>query len=104
MSFGAVLHVTVASTYLICGRRNVIIRTKCCPPVPGTTTHQDAFQGWELPPRREALGIATIGDRLHALIPAQLPVPASTKQVIIYHRLGRTAAQTAGEYTSRHAR
>ena len=78
----------------------VEIRTECCPLTPGTTTHQDAFQGWELPTKRETLGIAMVGDRLHALIPAQLPVPASTKQVSICRRLGGTAAQPAAKRTS----
>ena len=64
---------------------------------PGTTTHQDAFQGWELPPRRETLGIATVGDRLHALIPAQLPVPASTKQVSMYPLSGMNSSSNSGE-------
>jgi len=48
----------------------------------GSTTHKDAFQGWKLAgSKRESLGIATVGDRLHVLIPSQLASPVSNKQV-----------------------
>lgn len=48
----------------------------------GTTTSQDAFKTWSLPTTRKALGIATVGDRLHILIAAQLPTPVSRNQVL----------------------
>ena len=47
-----------------------------------STTHKDAYQGWKLEgSRRASLGIATVGDRLHILIPSQLASPVSNKQV-----------------------
>lgn len=47
----------------------------------GTTTSKDTFKSWELPSSRRGLGVATVGDRLYMLIPAQLPLPATRSQV-----------------------
>ena len=49
----------------------------------GTTTSQDTFKTLTLPYSRKALGIATVGDRLHIFIAAQLPSPVSRSQVML---------------------
>ena len=37
--------------------------------------------GWQLPPKRPALGVQMIGDRAYVLIPANASVPAMGRQV-----------------------
>lgn len=49
---------------------------------PGTTTSREEFKGWQLPATRGSLGIATAGDKMHVLIPAQAHAPCSVKQVL----------------------
>lgn len=49
--------------------------------ITGVSTMKEDFQGWKLPAHRETLGVATVGDRLHVLIPAQKPIPAAAFQV-----------------------
>ncbi len=39
------------------------------------------FKGAQLPAARGTLGIATVGDALHKLIPATTPAPCSVKEV-----------------------
>ena len=56
--------------------------TDLCPlAAAGETTSREAFQGCQLPAARGTLGIATVGDALHKLIPATTPAPCSTKEV-----------------------
>jgi molecular chaperone DnaK (HSP70) len=47
----------------------------------GTTTNREMFKGWQLPPRRPALGIQMHGDVAFVLIPGNAPVPAIGRQV-----------------------
>ena len=47
----------------------------------GETTSREAFKGCQLPAARGTLGIATVGDALHKLIPATTPAPCSVKEV-----------------------
>lgn len=47
----------------------------------GDTTSREAFKGCQLPVTRGTLGIATVGDALHKLIPATIAAPASVKEV-----------------------
>jgi molecular chaperone DnaK (HSP70) len=49
-------------------------------PFEGTTTSKEMFQGWQLPPRRPALGVQVVGDQAYVLIPANAPVPAMGRQ------------------------
>ena len=49
--------------------------------VAGTTAYRSEFKGWQLPASRGSLGIATVGDALHTLIPATQRAPCSVKQV-----------------------
>jgi len=47
-----------------------------------STTNKDDYKGWRLEgSKRASLGIATVGNRLHILIPSQLAAPVSNKQV-----------------------
>eukprot|EP00798_Chlamydomonas_sp_ICE-L_P013343 gene13343-19184_t len=49
-------------------------------PFDGTTTNREMFKGWQLPPKRPALGIQMVGDVAYVLIPANAPVPAMGRQ------------------------
>ncbi|CAK0783168.1 hypothetical protein CVIRNUC_006367 [Coccomyxa viridis] len=59
------------------------------PPVPmratlpftGETTSREYFKGCQLPASRGTLGIATVGDALHKLIPATSAAPCSVKEI-----------------------
>jgi hypothetical protein len=46
----------------------------------GTTTHRALFKGWQLPPHRGSLGIATVGDAFLSVIPSSAQAPCSVKQ------------------------
>jgi len=50
-------------------------------PFDGTTTHREMFKGWQLPPKRPALGVQMVGDVAYVLIPANAAVPAVGRQV-----------------------
>ncbi len=50
-------------------------------PFDGTTTNREMFKGWQLPPRRPALGIQMMGDVAYVLIPANAPIPAVGRQI-----------------------
>lgn len=50
-------------------------------PFDGSTTNRDMFKGWQLPPKRPALGVQMVGDAAYVLIPANAPVPAMGRQV-----------------------
>ncbi len=50
-------------------------------PFDGTTTHREMFKGWQLPPRRPALGVQMLGDVAYVLIPPNAPLPAVGRQV-----------------------
>jgi hypothetical protein len=39
------------------------------------------MQGWQLPPRRPALGVQMLGDQAYILIPANAPIPALGRQL-----------------------
>ena len=47
----------------------------------GETTSRETFKGCQLPATRGTLGIATVGDALHKLIPASKASPCSVKEV-----------------------
>jgi len=49
-------------------------------PFEGGSTTQQAFQGWQLPARRPALGVQMINDKAYILIPANAPLPAMGRQ------------------------
>lgn len=49
--------------------------------VAGETTSREMFKGCQLPAARGTLGIATVGDALHKLIPATTLAPCSVKEV-----------------------
>jgi hypothetical protein len=46
-----------------------------------TPTCREMFKGWQLPPRRPALGVQMVGDMAYVLIPPSAPVPAIGRQV-----------------------
>ena len=46
----------------------------------GTSSSHADFQGEQPPPGGAAYGIALLGNRMHTLIPANTPLPASAKQ------------------------
>ena len=50
----------------------------------GETTSREYFKGCQLPASRGTLGIATVGDALHKLIPATSPAPCSVKEVCLF--------------------
>ena len=52
-----------------------------CMTAVGETTSREMFKGAQLPAARGTLGIATVGDALHKLIPATTPAPCSVKEV-----------------------
>lgn len=61
-----------------CGMHDTHLTRDCCRA--GTTTHRAQFRGWQLPPHRAALGIATVGDAFLPIIPAAAKAPCSIKQ------------------------
>ena len=50
----------------------------------GETTSREYFKGCQLPASRGTLGIATVGDALHKLIPATSAAPCSVKEVHLF--------------------
>lgn len=50
----------------------------------GETTSRENFKGCQLPAARGTLGIATVGDALHKLIPATSAAPCSVKEVRLF--------------------
>ena len=50
----------------------------------GETTSREYFKGCQLPASRCTLGIATVGDALHKLIPATSAAPCSVKEVHLF--------------------
>lgn len=50
-------------------------------PFDGSTTHREMFKGWQLPPKRPALGVQMVGDVAYVLIPANAAIPAVGRQV-----------------------
>ena len=50
----------------------------------GETTSREYFKGCQLPASRGTLGIATVGDALHKLIPATSAAPCSVKEVRLF--------------------
>ena len=62
--------------------------------VAGETTSREMFKGCQLPAARGTLGIATVGDALHKLIPATTPAPCSVKEVT---RLAKPQRSRASE-------
>ena len=45
------------------------------------------FKGWQLPAKRQSLGVAMVGDRQFCLLPSTLPIPCRAKQVCHYSLL-----------------
>ena len=58
-----------------------VMSDKCSVAAPGETTSREVFKGCQLPVTRGTLGIATVGDALHKLIPATTAAPCSVKEV-----------------------
>eukprot|EP00516_Mucochytrium_quahogii_P011787 CAMPEP_0203786080 /NCGR_PEP_ID=MMETSP0100_2-20121128/1404_1 /ASSEMBLY_ACC=CAM_ASM_000210 /TAXON_ID=96639 /ORGANISM=" , Strain NY0313808BC1" /LENGTH=404 /DNA_ID=CAMNT_0050688295 /DNA_START=127 /DNA_END=1337 /DNA_ORIENTATION=+ len=47
----------------------------------GTTTNSDTFKGWQLPKQRLSLGLETVNNAFHVMIPKQKLLPATHTEV-----------------------
>lgn len=50
-------------------------------PFDGTTTNQDTFRGWQLPPAFPGIGLEIVGDRMHTLVPKGARLPYTGRHV-----------------------
>ena len=50
-------------------------------PFNGTTTNQEAFRGWQLPPAFPGIGLELVGDRMHTLVPRGARLPYTGRHV-----------------------
>ncbi len=48
----------------------------------GSSHSHEVYKGHIVPPRRASIGIATLGDKFHTLIPGMAPTPTCGGQVI----------------------
>jgi len=60
-------------------------------PFEGNSTSKEAFKGWQMPPKRPALGVQMINDKAYVLIPANAPLPAMGRQTFTTVRDNQTA-------------
>ncbi|KAK9837503.1 hypothetical protein WJX81_007279 [Elliptochloris bilobata] len=58
-------------------------------PFTGSSSSHADYQGTQPAPGRAAFGVAMLGDRMHTLIPANAPLPASAKQVFTSAHAGQ---------------
>ena len=63
----------------------------------GTSSSHGDYQGVQPLPGGMAYGIALLGDRMHTLIPANAPLPASAKQAGILATQQQFAIKTCGK-------
>ncbi|GBG25435.1 Heat shock 70 kDa protein [Hondaea fermentalgiana] len=59
----------------------------------GTSTSQDTFRGWQLPVQRLPVGLETVNDVFHVMIPERQRLPAEHAQVFTTVTDGQTSVQ-----------
>mmetsp|Transcript_15723 Transcript_15723/g.30371 ORF Transcript_15723/g.30371 Transcript_15723/m.30371 type:complete len:444 (-) Transcript_15723:323-1654(-) len=59
----------------------------------GVSTSRDTFQGWQLPVQRLPIGLETVNDNFHTMIPQRQRLPAEHSQVFTTVTDGQTSVQ-----------